>query len=164
MNNPESQETKIKDCDNKSVGMLVWKDEKLLLIERKKFPYGFAFPAGHVDLHGNFEDAARDEIREEVGFDVTDLKLISEGKRENVCRRPGGSWHYWKVYETKVVGKLEPSQDETKKAGWYTKDQIRELASKTEKYLNGEINDTEWEQSPGLEKNFYDWVRELQII
>lgn len=89
MNNPENQETKIKDCDNTSVGMYVWKNEKLLLIERKKFPFGFAVPAGHVDKHGSFEDAARDEIQEEVGFEVTDLELITEGRKENVRRRFG---------------------------------------------------------------------------
>lgn len=164
MNNPENQETKTKDCDNTSVGMFIWKDDLLLLIERKKFPFGYAIPAGHVDEHGSFEDAARIEVEEEVGFEVTNLKLITEGRRENTCRRPGGSWHYWKVYEAEVKGSLKPSQDETKKTGWYTKDEIRRLAAKTEKYNKGEISDDEWKQSPGLEGNFYDWVKELNIV
>ena len=152
------------DCDNTSVGMFIWKDGKLLLIERKKFPFGFAIPAGHVDDHGSFEDAAKEEVEEEVGFEVTNLKLITEGRKENVCRRPGGTWHYWKLYETEVQGDLKPSQDETKKAGWYTKDEIRELAKRTEKYNSGKISEDEWELSPGLEQNFYEWVKELHII
>lgn len=154
----------MKDCDNTSVGMFIWKNGKLLLIERKKFPFGFAIPAGHVDDHGSFEDAAREEVKEEVGLEVTNLKLIIEGRRENVCRRPGGTWHYWKLYETEVQGDLKPSQDETKKAGWYTKDEIRKLAERTEKYNSGEILDDNWKLSPGLEQNFYEWVKELHII
>ena len=164
MTNREKKEAKIKDCDNTSVGMFIWKDEKLLLIERKKFPFGFAVPAGHVDEHGNFEDAAKAEVSEEVGFEATNLKLIMEGRRENICRRPGGSWHYWKLYETEVSGNLKPSEDETKKAGWYTKDEIREMAEKTEKYNNNEISKDEWILSPGLERNFYEWAKELEII
>ena len=39
----------VKKCDHTSVGMLVWKNKKILLIERKKAPFGFAPPAGHVD-------------------------------------------------------------------------------------------------------------------
>lgn len=165
MSNPENdKEKKVKICDNKSVGMLIWKNDKLLLIERKKFPFGFAIPAGHVDDHGSFEDAAKDEVEEEVGLEVTNIKLITEGRRENVCRRPGGTWHYWKLYETEVQGDLKPSQDETKKAGWYTKDEIREMAEKTEKYTRGEISEDEWKSSPGLERNFYEWIKELKVI
>lgn len=164
MTNPEMHEAKINVCDNTSVGMFIWKDDKLLLIERKKFPFGFAIPAGHVDSHGSFEDAAKAEVWEEVGLQVTDLKLIIEGRKENICRRPGGSWHYWKLYETKVEGELKPSQDETKKVAWYTKDEIREMAKKTKKYNNNMISESEWELSPGLERNFCEWVEELKII
>ncbi len=38
-----------KICDNKVVGIIVLRDNKMLLIERKKFPFGFAPPAGHLD-------------------------------------------------------------------------------------------------------------------
>lgn len=37
-----------KICDHTSVGMFVWRGGKLLLIERAKFPFGFAVPAGHL--------------------------------------------------------------------------------------------------------------------
>ena len=98
MTESKEQEVKIKNCDNKSVGMLIWKDDKLLLIERMKFPFGFAVPAGHVDDHGSFEDAAKEEVQEEVGFEVTNLKLITEGRKENICRRPGGASPSPKIY------------------------------------------------------------------
>lgn len=63
-------------CDNKSVGMIVWRNDKLLLIERKKPPFGFAPPAGHVDDDKSFEVAAKRELKEEVGLDTDNLELL----------------------------------------------------------------------------------------
>ena len=153
-----------KICDNKSVGMLIWKNEKLLLIERKLFPFGFAPPAGHVDEHGSYEKAAEDETREEVGLKLRSLKLVIEGRKDNRCRREGGGWHYWKIYEIIAEGNLSPSKDETKQAGWYGKDDIKELADKTRLYLEGRILENKWRESPGLEPVWYEWFEELDII
>ncbi|OGC51393.1 hypothetical protein A2982_03625 [candidate division WWE3 bacterium RIFCSPLOWO2_01_FULL_39_13] len=164
MTESKEQEVKIKNCDNKSVGMLIWKDDKLLLIERMKFPFGFAVPAGHVDDHGSFEDAAKEEVQEEVGFEVTNLKLITEGRKENICRRPGGSWHYWKIYQVETKGEIKRSEDETKQAGWFSIDQIRVLTQRTKKYLNGEIPEKKWQESPGLEPVWLEWFNELNIL
>lgn len=59
-----------KKCDNKSVGMLVWRDGSLLLIERRKPPFGFAPPAGHIDGDDSFEESAKRELKEEVGLEM----------------------------------------------------------------------------------------------
>ena len=149
-------------CDNKSVGMLVWKDGKLLLIERAKPPYGFAPPAGHVDEFGSFEEAARQELKEEVGLDVVDLQLIGEGRKENQCRREGRSWHYWKIYNVETGGSLERSLDETKQVGWYTKDEIIKLAERTRQYIAGNINDKDWNNNPGIEPVWVEWLQKLK--
>ena len=153
-----------KICDHTSVGMLVWKNDKLLLIERAKFPFGFAVPAGHVDGDQTYEESARRELKEEVGLETKELKLIAEGRKENHCRREGGTWHYWKIYQIIVSGDIERSKDETKQVGWYDKDQIQKLAQRTERYNNKEITDEEWNRSPGLEPVMYDWFKELKII
>ncbi len=154
----------IKVCDNKSVGMLIWKNDKLLLIERKMFPFGFAPPAGHVDDKGSFENAAKEEVQEEVGLNPINIKLIAEGRKDNKCRRKGGDYHYWKIYEVEAKGELNPSEDETKQAGWYTKGQIKELSEKTIKYVSGKINEKDWEANPGIEPVWYEWFKELEII
>jgi ADP-ribose pyrophosphatase YjhB (NUDIX family) len=153
-----------KICDHTSVGMLVWKDDELLLIERAKFPHGFAVPAGHVDGDSTFEESATRELKEEVGLDATNLELVAEGRKENHCRREDGNWHYWKIYKISVEGDIDRSQDETKQAGWYTKKQISQLALKTEKYNNQEITEEEWSKNPGLEPVMYEWFKELKII
>ncbi len=154
----------IKRCDHTSVGMMVWKKEKLLLIERKKFPFGIAPPSGHVDNHGNFEKAAKAELKEEVGLDAKNLKLLVEGRKENKCRREGGTWHYWKIYKIVANGRVKASDDEMNKFNWYGKKEIILLAQKTENYLKGKISEEDWKISPGLELVWYEWFKKLKII
>jgi ADP-ribose pyrophosphatase YjhB (NUDIX family) len=153
-----------KVCDHTSVGMLVWKDEKLLLIERAKFPFGFAIPAGHVDEDPSYEDSARRELQEEVGLEAIELKVVAEGRKENHCRREDGTWHYWKLYEVTFSGEVDRSVEETKQVKWYAKEEIERLARRTEKYNVKETAEEEWEESPGLEQVMYEWFKELKIL
>lgn len=153
-----------KICDHTSVGMFVWKDDKLLLIERGKEPHGFAVPAGHVDGDPTFEDATKRELKEEVGLVARNLELIGEGRKENPCRREGGSWHYWKLYKVDTTGDINRSLDETKKAEWYDIQQIKIMAKRTENYKKGLVKEDEWVKSPGLEPVMYEWFKELKII
>ena len=153
-----------KICDHTSVGIIVRRGEEILLIERKKFPFGFAPPSGHVDLDPDYETAAKRELKEEVGLEVVELNLLIEGKKENKCRRDGGTWHYWKIYQAEVQGDIVASSDETKQVGWFSPERIRELSDRTGKYLSGEITEKEWEESPGIEVVWYEWFKELEII
>ena len=154
----------MKKCDHTSVGILVWRDGKLLLIERKKFPFGFAPPAGHLDGRQSFEVAAKEELQEEVGLRIKDLQLIFEGRKDNPCRRKGGTWHYWKIYNAEVEGEIKRSQEETKQAGWHSKEQIEDLARRTEQYLAGKISEGEWQNFTGIEPVWYEWFKEIGII
>lgn len=144
--------------------MIVRSGERILLIERGKEPYGFAVPAGHVDGDASFEIAAARELKEEVGLDAKDLKLAIQGRKENKCRREDGAWHFWKIYEVEADGQIKGCEDETKQVGWYTIDQIKELARRTEKYLNKEVSEEDWQNAPGLEPIMRDWFTELKII
>ena len=134
-------------CDHTSVGMFVWNEGKLLLIERKRFPFGFAVPAGHVDGDADFEIAARRELGEEVGLKALKLELILDIRKDNPCRRPEGTWHHWKLYKVEVFGELSRSLEETKQARWFTVDEIKDLA------LNNK-----------LEPVMYELFKELKII
>lgn len=151
-------------CDHTSVGMIIRQNDRLLLIERKNFPWGFAPPAGHVDGDSSYEIAAKREIEEEVGLQTKNLKLLTEGRKENKCRREDGNWHYWKIYAANTEGDLERNINETKQAGWHSKREISDLAKKTEEYLINQITDKEWEKSPGIEPIWYEWFKELKII
>ena len=154
-----------KKCDNKSVGMLVWNEGNLLLIERKRPPYGFAPPAGHLDEDGDeYETSARRELWEEVGLTAKSLELKIEGRKENHCRREGGTHHYWKVYEVIASGKIKRNIDETKQVGWYSRDKLGEFAKRTEDYIAGNVSEIEWQSSPGIEPVWYELMKELSII
>lgn len=153
-----------KSCDNKSVGMIVWRNDNLLLIERKRVPFGFAPPAGHVDGDVSFEMAAERELKEEVGLEMKDIFLLTEGRKDNPCRREGGNWHYWKIYKINADGEIKKSEDEVKQANFYKKDDLLALGYKTERYLRGDISMKDWENSPGLEPVWYEWLKELKII
>ena len=151
-------------CDHKSVGMLVWRNDNLLLIERRKPPFGFAPPAGHIDGDNSFEEAAKRELREEVGLEAKNIELLIEGRKDNACRREDGSWHYWKIYKIEADGEVKRSKDETKQADFFTQNDLLLLAGKTESYLRGDIKQNDWEKSPGLEPVWYEWLKELKII
>jgi len=152
-----------KVCDHKSVGMIIKRGGNILLIERKKPPFGFAPPAGHLDSD-TFDHSAIRETEEEVGLKTKEIKLLIEGRKENKCRRSGGDWHYWKIYEVETEGDINRSENETKQAGWYNLEQIKNLVNRTEKYLAGLIPETEWQQSPGLEPVWCEWFKEFGIL
>lgn len=138
--------------------MLVWKDGKLLLVERRKPPFGLAPPSGHVGDRASFEEAARAELKEEVGLEALELRLVAQADRDNPCRRRGGSWHHWKIYEVQHAGTLQPSTSETKRAGWFSRADLSHLASKTTRYLEGNITEQDWEKDPGLEPVWHNWL------
>lgn len=153
-----------KKCDHKSVGMLVWMNDDLLLIERKRAPFGFAPPAGHVDGDSSFEESAIRELKEEVGLNTKNVELLIEGRKNNLCRREDGDWHYWKIYKVEALGEIQRSEKETRQANFFSKNILLQLAAKTEKYLHGEIGQDAWEKSPGLEPVWFEWLKELKII
>lgn len=159
---PESKDNKT--CDHTSVGMIVWKADKILLIERKRPPFGFAPPSGHVDDDVSFERAASRELEEETGLKALKLNILAEEYLQNTCRRIGGTWHLWKVYQVEAQGEIKRSFTETKQAGWFSIQEVYQLAQRTRTYLSGNITKEEWQASPGLEVIWYEWFNKLAIV
>lgn len=152
-------------CNNTSVGLIVYKGKDILLIERKKFPFGIAPVAGHVDDGEEFIEAASRELKEEVGLVSTRMKLVLEKRYENECRRENGSWHYWNVYECSVKdSKINRSLNETKSTDWYSSFQLKTLIKRTEDYINKKITDVEWKENPGLEIVWYDIFKDIKLV
>lgn len=155
----------IRRCDHKSVGIVVSHKGRILLIERAKPPYGYAAPAGHVDEHGSFYEAALSELYEEVGLSKCDLTLLREGCKKNPCRRPGGTHHYWKIYGTEVnSGVIAIERQEVKSFIWATSKDLARLAARTERYLDGNVSDEDWNSKPGLEPVWKEWFCDLGLL
>lgn len=162
-----------KKCDNKSVGVIIRNEMgDFLMIERMKFPFGFAPVAGHVDEGGeDYEAAAYRETLEEVGLGLDKKTLLLDRVLENQlstdCKRGGGEgpWHHWQVYRAEEwSGEVKRSEDETKQAIWLTRSEIGALAERTEAYMRGKISEKEWEASPGLEEVWYRIFKILEIV
>lgn len=147
-------------CDHTSVGVLVFRDNALLLINRRRPPFGLAAPAGHVDVPSpteeDFQAAAIRELQKEMGLTAMSLTFLGGGRRENHCRRPDGNWHEWRIYEAVVTGTVEPSTAETKGWCWCGHDELAQL-------LQGEALRV-GEEDIGLEPVWREWLEELAVL
>jgi len=104
------------------------KDDALLMIDRKKMPFGWACPAGHIDKGETSKEALKREVKEETGLDIIKYKLVAEEFLPwNECSyRIKG--HYWYVYTCTVKGSLKICAEEAKSWGWVDKTNLRNLA------------------------------------
>lgn len=161
----QNETAPIEICNHTSVGMMVFNAQHhLLLIERKKYPYGYACPAGHVNTGETYEHAAIRELREEVGLVAVHLGCVLDTTVDIACRRPSGDWHRWKIYRVQTTGEVNRNLRETKQAGWFDLSIIEALASKTERYRTGTIPEQRWREQPGLEPVWYDFLTTMGII
>lgn len=150
------------NCDNTSVGVLITDGVgRYLMFDRATPPPGTAPAAGHVDQHGSWLDAAREEVAEELGLEVVRLDLVAGGWRANRCRRrpgPRGVGHDWRVYAATTAGELAPSTWETRNCRWLSPEQIAWASARTVAYANGRITDADFAARPGIEPVWLDWL------
>lgn len=146
-------------CDHKSVGILVRRDDRVLLIGRKRPPFGFAAPAGHVDGDATFAVAAARELREEVGLVASSLTLVAAARKDNACRRAGGTWHYWEVFEATAQGEPRGSDEETTSVLWAGADDLARLAR-----LAPPPGAPLHSPNAGLERVWLEWLTELRYL
>lgn len=156
-------------CDHKSIGVILTNEhDELALLERRRFPVGIAPPAGHIDQHGGLEQAAVAEVLEEIGVPIAinGLKRLIDNRRiANTCRRIDGNYHDWTIYQAYTPSvQLLPSPDETRGASWYDRPSIANLARRTRLYQAGLISPDDWEQYPGLEPVWLDFLTELGYV
>lgn len=143
-----------KDCNNTSAGEIIWRGDELLMIDRYAYPQAYALPAGHSDGEPLEETALR-ETSEEVGIVVVEHKLVFDQTVDNPCRRPGGSYHYWQVYEaTKWTGKARAG-DDAKAFFWADKERLWRLAQRT-RYFARKYKLNYWDVGPLVRAIFGD--------
>ncbi|HLC86963.1 MAG TPA: NUDIX domain-containing protein [Candidatus Nanoarchaeia archaeon] len=110
-----------------SVGAIIKKDDKYLLIDRVHEPFGFASLAGHIDEEETEIEAVKREVEEESGLKILSYKqVLEEEVHENKCHH-GINIHYWYVFEADAFGEIKENHRETKSIGWYSKEQIKKL-------------------------------------
>jgi len=110
-----------------SVGALIKKDNKYLLIDRVKAPLGFAGPAGHIDEGEDKIQSLKREVEEESGLKIDNYKILFEEELDwNQCSK-GVDIHYWYLFECNVSGVIKRNYAETKSIGWYAVNEIKKL-------------------------------------
>jgi len=112
-----------------SVGIIIKDDSgKILMIDRKVYPYGWGCPAGHADKEETPEMAIKREAKEEVGLKIKDVKLLYEEYIPwNECVK-GERGHYWYVYTAlDWKGKEIRNKREVKDLQWIPLHQIKNL-------------------------------------
>ncbi len=126
-----------------SIGALIKKDGKYLLIDRVKPPLGFAGLAGHIDEDEDKIQALKREVEEESGLKIDSYKVLFEEEIDwNQCSM-GIDVHYWYLFECNVSGEIKQNYIETKSIGWYAVNEIKELK---------------------LERVWEHWFKKLNII
>ncbi|HTX87296.1 MAG TPA: NUDIX hydrolase [Candidatus Nanoarchaeia archaeon] len=95
------------------------KDGKILMIERKFAPFGWAGPAGHINPGEDPKMAMMREVKEEVGLNVIKSKLIFHEMLDwNRCSG-GVVGHDWYLYEVlEWSGELIKEESEVKNIKW----------------------------------------------
>ncbi|MFC1678278.1 NUDIX hydrolase [Patescibacteria group bacterium] len=110
-----------------SVGAVIEKDCKYLLIDREIKPLGFAGLAGHINEGETPEQTLIRKVEEESGLQVVDYNLLFEEEVEwNWCHA-GIQSHYWYLYSCEVKGVIKNNKIASKSIGWYSPQKISNL-------------------------------------
>jgi len=102
-----------------SAGAVIIKDNKVLLVQRKREPYKgtWMFPAGFVDFDEHPIETIRREVREETGLTVKKVCLMNIFQSEDDTRAPG---HLSIFYRVEVLdGHLKNDNKENQDIGWF---------------------------------------------
>jgi 8-oxo-dGTP diphosphatase len=106
-----------------TVDAVVIRGEKVLLVERKNPPAGWAIPGGFVDYGESAEAAAARELKEETGLVATSLRLLG------VYSEPGRDPRFHTlsvVYIGEADG--EPvAGDDAARAQWFARGALPDL-------------------------------------
>jgi ADP-ribose pyrophosphatase YjhB (NUDIX family) len=103
-----------------TVDAVVFRDNKVLMIERKNFPAGWALPGGFVDYGESAEGAVTRELLEETGLRAHTLKLLG------VYSAPGRDPRFHTltvVYAAEADGDPTAS-DDARDVNWWSVDAL----------------------------------------
>lgn len=110
-----------------SVGAVIERNGKYLMVDRINPPFGFAGVAGHVDEGETVEQALFREVGEESGLKVEGYRLLFEEELDwNWCDK-GIGIHHWYLFACDASGEIKRNPSEAKKIEWYSLSEIRQL-------------------------------------
>lgn len=114
---------------HRSVGAIIKKNGKILMLDRVNPPFGWACPCGHIEETEEIKDALKREVLEETGLKINDFKLvIHEFIPWNKCKE-GVKGHDFFIYEVlDWEGEIEGNY-ESKGMRWIGKEEFENIES-----------------------------------
>lgn len=112
---------------HQSIGAIIKKDGKVLMLDRVNPPYGWAMPSGHIEAGESPEEALRREVFEETGLKVEDYRLlIHEFLEWSECKH-GVRGHDFYIYEVLGFQGELTADSESKALGWVEAENLGKL-------------------------------------
>jgi 8-oxo-dGTP pyrophosphatase MutT (NUDIX family) len=116
-----------------SAGAIIEDEQgRVLLLDRKYEPFGFAGMAGHIDEGEDPLTALMREGHEEIGTELQNVRLVREEELPwNYCRNDGVNRvevHYWCLYRATVnSGDVRVDPHEAKRWGFFGRGELPHL-------------------------------------
>jgi mutator protein MutT len=109
------------------VGALIFRRNKILLVERGKEPLKgyWSLPGGALETGETLEQGVIREVREETGLEVKPLRVLEIFER--IMRDPQGApeYHYVLIdYVCRVTGGSLRAADDASRAAWVAQDRL----------------------------------------
>lgn len=107
-----------------TVGALIERDDRFLLLQKRQWPFLWDILAGHLEVGEDPVAAVGREVLEESGLELLDPRLVFH--REifpDPCRR-GALVHEWTVYRGQAAGSLCPEAREVRELRWVTRKEM----------------------------------------
>lgn len=136
-----------KEIAKVGVGVIVNKGRKILLIKRRgSHGHGsWAPPGGHIDFGESILDCSKREVKEEVGIEIKNLKIV--GFTEDLFKKD--KKHYITIWVSSdwKSGKVKKKGWEFSKVGWFSlKNLPKPLFIPLKNFIEGKI----WSRRDGV--------------
>lgn len=124
---------------HRSVGAIIINDGKVLLLKRRKYPYKYSIPAGHLEKGEDPDIAVTREVMEETKIEEDNkaFEQVFRGKIDDPCRR-GCDIHDWNLYSLEKNERPDTSSnEEAERLEWIDLKNLgsHDLTAPTEKFL-----------------------------
>ncbi|MEM2924599.1 MAG: NUDIX hydrolase [Methanocellales archaeon] len=109
-----------------SIGAVITRENRYLLLDRRRYPFCYSIIAGHLHKNETPEMGITREVKEEANLEVKRLKLLYHGIVEGDRCRRGVDIHEWYLFECICHG--EPRENsEAKRLEWVAKEELSKI-------------------------------------
>lgn len=146
------------------IGAIVWnQQDELLLLEKDVYPWGFTPPTQTIERDEDPQQAMR-KLLKELNIRTHNLKIIADD-REDASEHPfDNTFYQWVVFEGMFAGSYQGVSEEEPRATWANYERLQQLAERTSLYQEDQMSEETWEQQPGLDPAWHDWLVHLEVI